>query len=64
MIEFKNILRFEIADRKLTENDVLTILQDAHTVGLGQAIWQTEEELERYRKVIHATLRWAGKNVR
>lgn len=63
MMEFKNVLRYEIADRKLKENDILTILQDAKTVGLGQAIWETEEQLERYRKVIHATLRWACKNV-
>lgn len=63
MMEFKNVLRYEIADRKLTENDILTILQDAKTVGLGQRIWQTDEELDRYRKVIHATIRWVGKNV-
>ena len=56
MIEFKNVLRYEIVERKkLSENDILTILQDAKTVGLGQAIWESEAELEKYRKIINAT---------
>jgi len=64
MIEFKNVLRHEIVERKrLSENDILTILQDAKTVGLGQAIWESEAELEKYRKIINATIKWMGKNV-
>lgn len=64
MIEFKNVLRYEIVERKkLSENDILTILQDAKTVELGQAIWESEAELEKYRKIINATIKWMGKNV-
>ena len=59
---FKEILKKEIAERvTLSENDVLTILQNAHTVPLGCPIWETEAELEKYRKVIKSTINWMAR---
>jgi hypothetical protein len=59
---FWHILQREIVERKtLSQRNILTILHNAQIVSVGQPIWETAEEYERYEKIVKATVKWMEK---